>query len=720
MVLVLAAAVLLAGAPALGQNARPGASSDALIAELESIEARLRDPSTSVADRADSAAKADALRARLIELLPSDDRTPTWLIDRAVLTLARLGESDTDLAVLVGLPTPEQRLRASQAALTALTLLDRAQSLAQAAVAKLESDVLSRAGAADAAEREIARLVEVEQSQRIPLYTALAKTLLAACAGGEQERTSAAAGAIKAMEALRVRTPALEAARDTVAALAVLNASGGMTDRAAGAIRTKLLSVMSNPAAEPATKARARLGLLAVGEGRATEGAPWAQRLIEQEARVRAMAGGTGASAPRRVSMLTGPVLDFMNLAAEPVLGADLGGLTEAQVRDARRALIYAKIAPLVDTKLPPSAIPAELLLARAVTTIRETPRSFSQVEALLRQVADRLEATADIRADALWELAAAYDAQPSPEKSTACLSRIVRELPASSRAADAARTLAQRFAPDYAHITSPEGRAAGVSGIKPEYLEAVRLLSTMPGESRFAAELVRAELFSDPGRVSPGALSSALKTYAGLPEGPGKSAAKAAIVLTLPAAAESLASLPSAERASLLASALEFVRSAAPEHLGAANLIFGESLLNAKDPGALALLQAASGSSIDIAGTPEGARIRLALARALRAAGQAQQAIAPLREVAAQYEKPPGEIGREPQYWAAWCELLELSILNDESPARLGELRSHLSRLELIDPSLGGAAFASRFSRLKEACKAPAPVPAAPASAAP
>jgi hypothetical protein len=402
MVCAASACAAAGGARALETPAL-AAALDSPVAELEALEARLRDTAISPADRADVAKKADAMRARLIEQMPGDDRTPSWLVDRAVFTLAGLSESDADLAVLVGLPTPEQRVRAAQAAHTALTLLERAQTLAQAAVAKLEGDVVSRPDTAAAADQHIARLVELEQSQRIPLYAALGKTLLAACAGADAERTAAAAGAVRALDSLRVRTPALEAAKDTVAALAVLNASGGMTERAATAIKGKLQAVMSNPAAEPATKARARLGLLAVGEGAPTAGAAWTLRLLEAEARVRAQCGGSGGSAPRRISRLAGPAMELVNLAAEPVLEKDLGGLTEAQVRDGRRALIYLKIAPLVDTTPAPGAMPAELLLARAVTMLRESPRSFAKAEPLLRHVADRVDATADIRGDALW-----------------------------------------------------------------------------------------------------------------------------------------------------------------------------------------------------------------------------------------------------------------------------------------------------------------------------
>ena len=117
-----------------------------------------------------------------------------------------------------------------------------------------------------------------------------------------------------------------------------------------------------------------------------------------------------------------------------------------------------------------------------------------------------------------------------------------------------------------------------------------------------------------------------------------------------MPFAAESIEGLSPSDRAALVSSVLEFVQTTAPEHLGAANLLFGEALLNVKDPKALALLQGASGSSIDVPGTPEGGRIRLALGRALRAAGQPERAVTPLREVVSQYEKAPGESGREPR----------------------------------------------------------------------
>lgn len=692
-----------------------------LISRLEQLDQTAGDSDISRDARAQAAQTADTLRAKLIELLPDHDRAPSWIVDRAAFTLAKLSETDADLAALVGLPTTEQRLRVAQNAQSALQLLRRAQTAAGGAIARLEADVLARPASATEAERSLSRLVDVEQSQRIPLLTAISHALIAASAIADSDKASSATSAVRALDHIRVRSARLEASRDTVAALAVLNASQALSDRGVEAVRGKLNAALIAKETEPATAARARLALLAVGVGEpSAPDAPWSMRLIEHEARLRAKLRTPGSGTRARVTLLAGPALDLINLTVEPVLPADRAGLSEAAVRDARRALIYAKLAPVIDTLASPASLASELVFARAVTMLRESDRNAAAAAPLLEHVAQRIDATADLRADAYWELAAACDKQPGQgEKSVRALHALISTLPSSGRATDAALTLTDRLAPDFSALAGsmrdPETQTPPAP-VRAEYLDAVRLLAKTPGQSRFAADLVRAELFADASRVSAEAFRAALRAFDQLPNGPPRAAANAAIILSLPKLASALPTIPDAERAALVKQAIDFVRVQSPDHTGAASLVFGEALVPlGRAPAAVALLTEALNSPIDVPGSAEAARIRLALASALRQTGAPDQAAQHLRDLASQFERAAGESGRDPAYWAAWCELLELSVLNEHTPERLTELRVHLSRLELIDPALGGPPLAPRFTKLKAIAATPPPPSLAP-----
>lgn len=663
--------------------------------------------------------RCDTLRATLIERVPEDHRQAIWLVDRAVHALGTLSLTDADVSVLVGVPTPEQRASVQAAARAALELLDRARQSAQAAVANLENQLMSAPPGSEqsqSADARIARLVDVEQSQRIPLYSALSHALLAGCERDEKAKSASAAAAVRSLDALRVRSQAMEAARDTVSAIAVLNASHSMTPKALSAISAKLSSVQQRAGAEPATKARARLGLIAAGAAieplPASE--PWSRRLIETEARVRAMLSTDSAGSPRRVTDLTGPVLALVNLASEPAFASELSpGVTLDQARDARRAMVYAKVASVVDPAAPMPAVHAELLLARAVTLLRDTsnPKSQREAEPILSHVAGRIDAPSDIRADALWELAALQDRSGGGGgSSTATLSRLLREFPLSARSISAARTLAERLAPDYSAFGTPTTPAPTSSPpsapiISDDYLLAIQHLASLPGHERFSADLIRARLLASPGRVSPQALREAIQTYAKLPPGPGKAGALVAIARSIPLAAASINTLPPSDRSALIADTLAFLRASAPEHVPEASLVFAEGIERESPAQAIDLYTAALNSDIDHPATQEAARIRLGLARAFRSVGKHELAVEPLQHVAAMFDKPPGIVDRDPAYWQAWCELLELSVLNDQSESRLAELRAHLARLELIDSALGGKPLAPRFAKLKALC---------------
>src|SRR5262249_52796208 len=150
----------------------PAGSSDAA-ARLGALEKKMA--ATTGAERAALARECDQVRGVLVELAPEDPRAPSWLIDRAAYTIDRLGDDGTDNAVLVGLPSGPQRRRCVAASLEALRTLEQARSIAETTTARLEESILDLrgehgdvAGKAAEAERDLHRLVDLEQAQRIP------------------------------------------------------------------------------------------------------------------------------------------------------------------------------------------------------------------------------------------------------------------------------------------------------------------------------------------------------------------------------------------------------------------------------------------------------------------------------------------------------------------------------------------------------------------------
>lgn len=686
---------------------------NAALGRLKEAETRGDDATAAPETRAAARREADQLRARLLELSPSDDRAPTWLVDRAAFTLSLLGADDADVSVLVGLPTVEQRRRVMQAAQNALAYLENAERAATARVAALEGRVVAGGSGAAGAEEAIGRLVDVEQSQRIPFFSGVARTLMAGAAAADVDRATAAAAAIKSLENLRLKTPAMEAARDALAALAVFNASNTVTERARGVMQNKLTGAMKHPSAEPATRRRARLGLLALGTpatGVSEATRSWSDQLLECEAILRRETMSIAGSAPRPLSTVIpgGPVAEMLRLSREN------DGTPEQ--RDARRALVYAKIAPHVDARAGAS-VAAELVFARAVAMLRDQGEGVSasagaQSEALLRSVGDRDDAPMDVRADALWELSALLERKGQPtSKQIEPLDRIVRELSGSARAVAAARMVAERASPE--RIAAGGGGDGQSNTLRPEYLSAVRLLAAKTGEPRWAIELVRSQLSTASGQVTPESLRAAMDAYAALPDNPGKTKAALSIADALSQLGPKLRTTPPDVRARMMSEALEFVRQSAPSKADGLTLDFAQAHLEAGDEQALLLFSLARGSSVDVMGSANAGKIRLGLAAAQRKARRVDDAFSTLRELAEQFEKPPGEIGREEPYWAAWCALLELFVAEDAARERQGELKAHLARLALVDPALGGPVFAGRFAAIRAGLEAGTPAPA-------
>lgn len=648
------------------------------IARLDVIEADLRVADLTDERRAALVREADAMRAGLIERAPSDDRAPTWMVDRAATALAELSREDLDLTVLVGLASERERTSVRVAAAKALELLQRATRVSGTAIAALESDALSRPGTAEAADRQLARLIEVEQAQRIPFFTGLAHGLLAGAAATESERTAAATSAVKSLEAVSVRSAAIEPARDAIIALALINASNTPSERAFGVARDRLRRALEHPAAEPATRRRAALGLAVIGQpvDPAENAAPSGPDplLLEAQARGHLLRDGRLG----RLTTLAGPVADLLKQQSAPRPGED------RPAADARRVRVYAKLAPQVDPRAARDAVAPELLLARAITMLRDRATAHRDAALLLDHVAQRADAPPALRADALWELAAATR-DSDPAGSARALGRLVREAPASERVVDAARLLA-------------DDGAANAAARR----DAVRVLLERTSEPRWGQVAVAIER-TDTALDEAARITAAVRVFDGL-DGPRRDAAAGELAKAAAALVEQWEQMPATSRSGVADDLLSRLTPTAPGVAARAGLDIGEREVRAgAHASAERRLLALLGSTIDRPGTGEAARLRLNLAEAQAALARTDDAFATLRGLADQFEKPAGAVGRDPPYWAAWARMLELFALDTSGPVDAEALGVHLARLEIIDPALGGAEFATRFARLKE-----------------
>lgn len=102
---------------------------------------------------------------------------------------------------------------------------------------------------------------------------------------------------------------------------------------------------------------------------------------------------------------------------------------------------------------------------------------------------------------------------------------------------------------------------------------------------------------------------------------------------------------------------------------------------------------------------SPHTQDVALNLARALAHAGKHDQAFALLRQVATDSDAPTTDGQARPtRFWHAWTLLLEATLDQPRNPRRDTSIRTHLVRLQTIDPNLGGQPWKSRLERIQDA----------------
>ncbi len=706
-----AVAMILAAAPICG------AQSADLERQLVELKRRL-ETATVASDRADLIARSDDLRKRLIAASPADMRVTTWWVDRAALALDMLATDGSDLQVLYAIPTTGQRDAVRARAQDALEHAQRAEQAAAIAVARLEAQLVDRstdAKAREQAERDVHTLVDVEQARRIPYVRAMARMLLAVTSTELASRADVQHAARAFAEIPEPSDALANCAYRLLIGLSAGHAALAHPERAAelraaAARHLRLVldrcASIGDPASDPQPDragivARARLALCRIGEEPGGVGAPLPgsdEHNLEAEARAallvdRALAEPLSRTElfARAVTLLKGPVV-----SGTPAQGA--------------RAC--ETIAAILPSDVPLDVLPPEATLAKAVVRAREgVPAARAEAARLLDQVIARVDASPDVRSLAAWEKAVLSAAGGDPLQEADALAAVFVGMPRSERALRAARRTVELFAAAQTAGEETESwrkrqpALRGALGVLAE--------SDDPDAPRFREQLARlliAEIARGPATEHLDALRGMLDR---LPQAsPVRSAAGSAVAAGLLKQLE-------ARRESLLGGAtpqqivdlsadaargLAFARTHAPSAQPGFMLVLGELMVASGDPQAAPMLSALVNGEQDRLGAGSWSRLRLALARAYRQAGDAPRALALLHEVASALEGAPGSPSREPAFWQAWAEMLDILQSANADGARTSDIRVQIRRLELLDPTFGGQPHAQRIQNVRAA----------------
>lgn len=620
---------------------------------------------------------------------------PIQSVERAYATLAALDSDGSRDAVLFGLPTASQSTRVAAAASDVLAALDQADKQTDAAVAELESRLIGASALTPAEsaeiERSLARLVDVEQAQRIPLARGVAHALLAGASEGDA-RAAAVQSAVTTLAPLRLPGAGPDAERSLALAAAMLRTPNADPALIAAALR-EIETVLQSAAAkdDPAIRRRAALALLAAEPAR-SPGQADLPPLALAESRARGHIDAAKRTPSQRAAR-TGAACRVLL----EVLSSDPAPSPE------RRVLVYAKVSACLDGSVPLADLPPEATLARAITAARSIPNS-AEAALLLKQLLARADLTPALRAEALWE--SAILAQSSPEaaertRSLSLLAQFAAEFPDDSRALSAARAAA--FAP---------------IADRPTLRRLLGYIESSPAAPAADRDRARAAILqfhaTDPDPTPPNAelITSLIRRASEISDPAHRASASAALVsiATSTTAEPVWSSLPPPQRLAIARSLAPWAaNNSAPEPLQLRlHLLLGEELARAQDQQAIPELSALIGSALDEPGRAERARFRLPLAIAQRRAGDAPAALTTLRVLTDEFDAPPPNLPAArtppPSYWSAWAEALEILNAQDTDRARAPELRAQIKRLELIDPALGNAEPAARIRALRAA----------------
>lgn len=376
----------------------------------------------------------------------------------------------------------------------------------------------------------------------------------------------------------------------------------------------------------------------------------------------------------------------------------------------ARRALVYGKLAAMLDDAMPLIELPPEAMLAEAVVLARDENARRRALD-MLAALADRPDA-GPLAAEAIWESAVILTRSEAPAdrlRAVGGLLRLAREHRSHPRAApalEAALAYARALVADPGELPPDQVRAA--------YLDALTL-ATGPSANpdlarRWLAE--RARLILDGRKLTPAdpealAALDMLDRAARTPESDALWAGTLATLIddAHQRRAEALRAGDAATATKILTDELLPLTNRAQaggDRARAAADRFAadhaDALTDAGRAAGRAIYRRLLDAGAQVPGGP--ARLRLGLARAMILDGDNAAAFTLLRDIAAPLEGPAP---RPEPYWHAWTLMLELLAAENADGARDGAIRAHLKRLELLDPALGGEPWRSRLAAVRD-----------------
>lgn len=734
--------------------------------KLEALILGLESRSLTPQARVELTRAVDRARAELIASFPDDDRAPSWALDRAAAALDELTEDAADWSVLLGIPSDGQRARVLDAAERALAQVDWAEAAAARAVARLQGSILGARGdaaaaraAADAADARLGVLIDLEQQVRIPYFRGRAAAL-AIAADPQQRSGPRARQALEALAPLRLTGAGEAIRRASLAALLVSLTTEPGPRRDAAELARAVVDAPVPPAPDPAealARACARLALLRASsspeaaQAAMTQLASAAQRspfvvaapgvapLTRADPALAMLAGEATALTAIEQARAVAPdrraawLRDGLTPLSAMLDRTDLA-LPEGVDRKAFRPLVLAKLASawalasgqsgaatgVSLAEMPPAVAFAHgLRLAGAEST-------RAQGAAVLDELSQRPDA-GPLGAEALWELAVARWSGSGVDEgaaAVAALCRLVEKYPESPRASEAAIKAVElaRYSLGRAEEQSPPAaRAASVERLTTLYAQslasAYRLNPAHADAGSWRVEHARM-LLSLAGSVTidPALLDRVLGALEGVPSGTTQrraadDLAQQTIDVAIAAARRRapVAAPDPARLAALARRAVQWSLSRRPALADGYRLVLAEALADASDARALEVANdlAQRGAFAGGDAEPQRARLRLALGRSQRLAGQGAAAFATLRELVEELDATAGAVGgaggsRPSVYWLAWAEMLELLVADPARPDGAAAVREQVRRLEFVDPNLGGDAAEPARARIR------------------
>ena len=693
--------------------ARPGVEES--VARVKAIAKQLGETAgPSATERAALLEEAIGLRTEMIAVAPRDERAASWMLDQAEAVLQRAGWDGSEWAVLYGVPTAAQRLRVQDAASQAADLVERAAAAIGDAVERLEGELFAARGDPARASRVSAEieprltvLLDVELAWRVPMLRSRAELLVIASEEGavrSMERRAQAARVAAELDGLPTPDEEGDAARRVQLGTAYLlagelHAAGerfGDAERMAEASASTLEQAALGHVASAMNLSAARE--LSKGVTASLETAPLLLALVRAEVAVRAilLQGSASASGQARAAVQRDALSPMTAVVRRVIEG---GG----QVPPAVRELVMQKVAVITGPgrawgQIDDAAMDPPIVYARGMTML-----GSEQGQRLLRAVAT---GTGDdgVRQEAMWALGMrAPEGDDERLDAASMLVRLAREFPESGRAGAAlerADALLRQL------MASGRGE---VLTLQRELIELAWNARTDAGDRRELGSLAAANAALDANAAPDGpALERLLARLASWPEErqDRRRADERNVSIVVERALRGAAD--AAARAAIARGAAAWASRSGSDLAARFRLALAEALLETGDAkGSVEAVQSIGeldGAALNAA---ERVRARLTLGRAQRAAGEGAAAFATLRALADELENDPaGRASREPVFWAAWAEMLEILRSENDDGARSSTIRLQVNRLKLLDKSLGGEPWRARILAVEGSLK--------------